>query len=309
MSAKKKGLGLGTNTGLGKRLQALGLAEQQAEAGTAPEKGPLELETSRITTNPHQPRKTFDEGALAELADSIRQYGLIQPIVVRRLSHGQYELIAGERRLRAAKLCHMATIPALIKDYSPQVATEIALIENLQRENLNAIEEGQAYAQLITSFGLTQDEAAKKVGKSRSHVANMMRLLHLAPEVQEAIFQGKLTMGQARPLLQLEPEDQVKVAEKIIAQDLSARHVERLVKTLLTPPEEKPAPTPDAYLESLQDRMKMHFGTPVSIHLGKNKKKGKIEISFTSEAELERLLALLTDDEDQPEGPVSSFHV
>lgn len=308
MSAKKKGLGLGTNTGLGKRLQALGLAEQQAETTGHAAGAPIDIDVTQIVTNPNQPRQTFDEEALSELASSLQQYGLIQPIVVRRASHGQYELIAGERRLRAAKQCQMKTIPALIRDYSSQVATEIALIENLQREDLNAIEEGRAYAQLIETFGLTQDEAAKKVGKSRSHVANMMRLLKLAEPVQEAISQQLLTMGQARPLLQLAPEQQIALAQRIIDEDLSARQVERLAKAMENP---KPAPKPaeaDAYLESLADRMKMHFGTAVAIHVGK-KNKGKIEISFTSEAELERLLAMLTEGDDVDTPSVSTFHV
>lgn len=310
MSAKKKGLGLGANTGLGKRLQALGLAEKKVEAGTpVVDHGPIEIDVDRIVTNPHQPRQTFDPAALEELASSIKQYGLIQPIVVRRLTHGQYELIAGERRLRATKLAKSKTITALIKEYTPQEATEIALIENLQRENLNAMEEGAAYARLIEEFHLTQDEAAKKVGKSRSHVANMMRLLHLAPPVQEYLFEGKLSMGQARPLLQLPETTQLKAAEKIIAQCLSARQAEQLVKSLTAPQPKTAKAEPSADLEALQDRMKLYLGTPVSIHLGKQKGKGKIEISFTSPAELERLLAMLTDDDDQSDAPVSTFHV
>lgn len=309
MSAKKKGLGLGSHSGLGKRLKALGLAEQQAETGTSTHSGPVELDTSRIVTNPHQPRKAFDPAALEALADSIRQYGLIQPIVVRRLPHGQYELIAGERRLRATKLLQKPTIPALIKDYSTQEATEIALIENLQRENLNAIEEGKAYAQLIADFDLTQDEAAQKVGKSRSHVANMMRLLRLHDQVQEYVFQGKLTMGQVRPLLQLPVDQQDRAARRIMDQDLSARQAEQLVKQLLAKKQETPKPERDADLEAIEDRMKMHLGTAVAIHMGKNQKKGKIEISFTSPAELERLLAMLTDETPADSDPVTTFHV
>ena len=179
------------------------------------------------------------------------------------------------------------------------MATEIALIENLQRADLNAIEEGQAYASLIEEFGLTQEEAAKKVGKSRSHVANMMRLLQLPEAIQQAVWDGQLTMGQARPLLQLPADLQAAAAEKIISQGLSARQAEQLVKSLLAQKPQQPKEALDAYLESVQDRMKMHLGTSVAIRLGRNKKKGKIEISFTSEAEFERLLALLTDEEER----------
>lgn len=308
MSAKKTGLG--TNKGLGKRLQALGLTEQHVDDVKAKPQGAVEIPVAAIVPNPHQPRRYFDPAALETLAKSIQEYGIVQPLVVQQLSKGKYELVAGERRLRAAQLCHLSNVPAIIKSYEPQVATEIALIENLQREDLNAIEEGQAYAKLIEEFGLTQEEASKKVGKSRSHVANMMRLLQLPEAIQQAIQDGQLSMGQARPLLQLPTDLQLTAAEKIISQGLSARQAEQLVKTLLA---DKPQPAkeaPDAYLESVQDKMKMHLGTSVAIRLGKNKKKGKIEISFTSEAEFERLLALLTDEDERRHGDdISSFHV
>lgn len=308
MSAKRTGLG--TNKGLGKRLQALGLTEQHVDDVKAKPQGAVELPVAAIVPNPHQPRQHFDPEALEALANSIKEYGIVQPLVVQQRGKGKYELVAGERRLRAAQLCHLSKVPAIIKAYEPQVATEIALIENLQRADLNAIEEGQAYASLIEEFGLTQEEAAKKVGKSRSHVANMMRLLQLPEAIQQAVWDGQLTMGQARPLLQLPADLQAAAAEKIISQGLSARQAEQLVKSLLAQKPQQPKEALDAYLESVQDRMKMHLGTSVAIRLGRNKKKGKIEISFTSEAEFERLLALLTDEEERRrDDGISSFHV
>lgn len=308
MSAKRTGLG--TNKGLGKRLQALGLTEQHVDDVKAKPQGAVELPVAAIVPNPHQPRQHFDPEALEALANSIKEYGIVQPLVVQQRGKGKYELVAGERRLRAAQLCHLSKVPAIIKAYEPQVAMEIALIENLQRADLNAIEEGQAYASLIEEFGLTQEEAAKKVGKSRSHVANMMRLLQLPEAIQQAVWDGQLTMGQARPLLQLPADLQAAAAEKIISQGLSARQAEQLVKSLLAQKPQQPKEALDAYLESVQDRMKMHLGTSVAIRLGRNKKKGKIEISFTSEAEFERLLALLTDEEERRrDDGISSFHV
>ncbi len=308
MSAKRTGLG--TNKGLGKRLQALGLTEQHVDDVKAKPQGAVEIPVAAIVPNPHQPRQHFDPEALEALANSIKEYGIVQPLVVQQRGKGKYELVAGERRLRAAQLCHLSKVPAIIKAYEPQVATEIALIENLQRADLNAIEEGQAYASLIEEFGLTQEEAAKKVGKSRSHVANMMRLLQLPEAIQQAVWDGQLTMGQARPLLQLPADLQAAAAEKIISQGLSARQAEQLVKSLLAQKPQQPKEALDAYLESVQDRMKMHLGTSVAIRLGRNKKKGKIEISFTSEAEFERLLALLTDEEERRrDDGISSFHV
>lgn len=308
MSAKRTGLG--TNKGLGKRLQALGLTEQHVDDVKAKPQGAVEIPVAAIVPNPHQPRQHFDPEALEALANSIKEYGIVQPLVVQQRGKGKYELVAGERRLRAAQLCHLSKVPAIIKAYEPQVATEIALIENLQRADLNAIEEGQAYASLIEEFDLTQEEAAKKVGKSRSHVANMMRLLQLPEAIQQAVWDGQLTMGQARPLLQLPADLQAAAAEKIISQGLSARQAEQLVKSLLAQKPQQPKEALDAYLESVQDRMKMHLGTSVAIRLGRNKKKGKIEISFTSEAEFERLLALLTDEEERRrDDGISSFHV
>ncbi len=305
MSAKK--MGLGGNHPLGRGLQALGLKERHDE-----EKGTvIELDLTAIVPNPRQPRQSFPPESLQDLADSIRQHGVIQPVIVQK-KDVVYELVAGERRFQAARLCGLQTIPALVREYSEQAAAEIALIENLQREDLNAIEEGAAYAALMQAYGLTQEQAAAKVGKSRSHVANMIRLLQLPEEIRQYVIDGALTMGQARPLLQLpKREMQLEAAMTVIDRDLSARQAEGLVRSLLAEKKPQPdAPQPDAHLEAVEDRIKMRLGTSVAIRLGKNKKKGRIEISFASEEELERLLAILADEPDRmDEQAVSSFHV
>lgn len=299
-------MGLGKNQPLGRGLQALGLKEHpEPHDGAA-----LEIDIDLISPNPKQPRRAFSDEALQSLAESIRQYGLIQPVVVQKKG-GAYELIAGERRLRAAKLCGLTKIPAVVRDCAPQASAELALIENLQREDLDPVEEASAYRALIQEFGLTQEQAAEKVGRSRAHVANMMRLLQLPEEIQQYLIDGVLSIGQARPLLQLKDRQaQMEAAARIIDQELSARQVEAMVRAMLREEPPKDAPEPDAYLESMQDRMKMHLGTNVAIRLGRNKKKGKIEISFASEEEFERLLAMLTDEpEDGDSFSPSSFRV
>lgn len=310
MSAKKKGLGM--NTALGSRLKVLGLNESRAEHQEVQQGAPREIAIEAVYPNPKQPRRVFHKEALEALASSIRQYGVIQPIVVQKKEAGRYELIAGERRLRAAKLCGLATIPAVIRNFAPDTAAEIALIENLQREDLDAIEEGAAYQMLIEEFHLTQEQAAEKVGKSRAHIANMMRLLQLPDEIKQCIAEGRLSMGQARPLLRLtDTLQQHDAAIYIMDHELSARQVEAYVKKLLTEKEASQKTTePDAYLEAVQDRMKMHLGTNVAIRMGRNKKKGKIEITFASEEELERLLYMLTDEKSElKDSTLSSFHV
>lgn len=288
MSAKKAGLGRG--------LGSLGL-DQKREISSI--EGITLLAVTSITANPRQARQIFDEEALQALADSIRRYGVVQPIVVRPLADKTYELIAGERRWRASQRAGLKEIPALIRTCEDTKATEISLIENIQRENLNVIEEAAAYKLLIDMNNWKQDELAAKVGKSRSHVANIMRLLSLAPPVRKLIENGALTMGQARPLLQLKsPEVQEKVAQRIVATDLSARQAETLVKHLLKGKKKTVTKGVDTYIEDLQDRLKMRLGTNVAIRVQKGNT-GKIEISFSSEAEFERLLALLTEENEK----------
>ena len=278
--------------GLGRGLEALipTMSEQEVVK---------ELLITDIVANKYQPRNEFNEEALEELAESINQYGLLQPVIVRKVLNG-YELIAGERRWRAAQKNGAKTIPAIVREYSDIETTEIALIENLQRENLNAIEEAGAYQRLVNEFGLTQEELAKKIGRSRSHIANFIRLLNLPEIVQEYVSRGTLTMGQVRPLLTLESEDlQIEAAEYIIAEDLSARDAEKLVKKLMKDPQvlqeelEEKEYKEDIFVVEAEDVLKMALGTKVKIKPGK--KKSKIEIEFYSADDLERLVEVLTN--------------
>ena len=259
-----------------------------------------------IQANPFQPRKEFDAEALEELMNSVKEYGVLQPLLVRTLLHG-YELIAGERRLRASKLAGLEKVPVLVRNYTDAQVTEIALIENLQRCDLNAIEEAEAYDRLLTEFGLTQEILAQKVGRSRSHIANFLRLLRLAPRVQEYIVNGSITMGQAKPLLALEEDSlQLEAAEYIIAEDLSAREAEELVKKIEKSPtyladreegQEREAAADksrEIFVVEAEDRLKLLLGTNVKIKPGK--KKSKIEIEFYSAEDLDRIIETLTEE-------------
>ena len=286
--------------GLGKGLGAL-------LKNTDDAKGKIQLvPVSDIQANPFQPRKEFDAEALEELMNSIKEYGVLQPLLVRKLLHG-YELIAGERRLRASKLAGLEKVPVLVRNYTDAQVTEIALIENLQRCDLNAIEEAEAYDRLLTEFGLTQEILAQKVGRSRSHIANFLRLLRLAPRVQEYIINGSITMGQAKPLLALEEESlQLEAAEYIIAEDLSAREAEELVKKIEKSPtyladreegQEREAAADksrEIFVVEAEDRLKLLLGTNVKIKPGK--KKSKIEIEFYSAEDLDRIIETLTEE-------------
>ena len=306
MSKKVGGLGKGLGAfGLGainKPKTAIAKAKPQQEAKL--EGLPVqELDINKITANPGQPRQEFDPEALKTLQESITQYGVLQPILVRKTVKG-YELIAGERRFRAATQAGLKTIPALVREYNDAQMSEVALIENIQRENLNAIEEAKAYQHLLADYGLTQELLSHKVGRSRSHIANFLRLLKLSDHVQELLTQGSISMGQARPLLGLEYEElQNQAADYIIANELSARRVEALVKQLQKNPaylaaekQEKPAPQLDVFLQEAEDKLKMLLGTPVRI---KNKgKKQLLEIDFSSQDELQHLLQLLEQSQN-----------
>ena len=285
--------------GLGRGLEALipTMSEQEVVK---------ELLITDIVANKYQPRNEFNEEALEELAESINQYGLLQPVIVRKVLNG-YELIAGERRWRAAQKNGAKTIPAIVREYSDIETTEIALIENLQRENLNAIEEAGAYQRLVNEFGLTQEELAKKIGRSRSHIANFIRLLNLPEIVQEYVSRGTLTMGQVRPLLTLESEDlQIEAAEYIIAEDLSARDAEKLVKKLMKDPQvlqeelEEEEYKEDIFVVEAEDVLKMALGTKVKIKPGK--KKSKIEIEFYSPEDFDRILEIMSGPQESSEG-------
>lgn len=284
-----------------------------------------EIAADEIRANRYQPRQNFDEAALEDLSESIRQYGILQPLIVRRLPEKGYELIAGERRLRAARKAGLEKVPALVREYNDAEISEIALIENIQRENLNIIEEAEAYAFLMQNFQLTQEMLAKKVGRSRPHIANSLRLLELAEPVQDKLVAGELLMGQARPLLALKDEAlQVKAAEHILAEHLSSRQAEELVRCLLDNPayldaeesgpedesaeaQETQEAQQDAFYQDAVGRLNEYLGTKVRIRPGK--KKSRIEIEFYSEDDLERLLELLEGQKDSHPTPPEHFSV
>lgn len=256
--------------------------------------GELELKLSDIVPNSEQPRKDFDEDALTELAESIRQFGVLQPLLVQKKGKF-YEIIAGERRWRAAKIAGLKKVPVIIKDFTDLETVEISLIENIQRENLNSIEEAYAYKRLIEEFHLKQDEVAERVSKSRAAVTNSMRLLKLDERVQKMLVEDMITSGHARALLSLEdPELQYQTAQKVFDEKLSVRETEKLVKKILNPKkiQEKPANEQmNAVYERMEERLKGIVGTKVAISRGKGNK-GKIEIEYYSQEELERILEL-----------------
>lgn len=254
-----------------------------------------------IVANQYQPRRLFDEDALNELVQSIRQYGVLQPIVVRKTMQG-FELVAGERRWRASQRAGLKEIPAVIKELTDGEMMEIALIENIQRENLNPIEEAAAYRRLMEEFGLTQEEVARKIGRSRSLIANTVRMLNLAPAVQDHVSRGTLSMGQVRPLLALEDfELQLELAETIIAEGLSSRDAEELVKRVSRAAKRADKETDSikvenvhsVFVEEAEDQLKMMLGTQVRIKPGKLK--SKIEIEFYSQDDLDRIVETLTN--------------
>ncbi len=307
MAAAKRGLGRGLDALIPKSAvpekndTKSAPASQQTPKGEIPstEGTVVKVKITKVEPNRDQPRKNFDEDALQELADSIKQYGIFQPILVQdRKDH--YEIIAGERRWRAAKLAGLKEVPVIIKQYTEQEIVEISLIENIQRENLNPIEEAQAYKRLLTEFNLKQDEVAERVSKSRTAVTNSMRLLKLCDEVQRMIIEEMITTGHARALITVEnPSDQYELAQKIFDEKLSVRETEKLVrdlgkekKTKVAAPKQEDATLKLIY-QDIENRMKSSLGTKVSID-GKGDGTGKIEIEFYSNDELDRLTELLT---------------
>ena len=266
----------------------------------------MELDLTLISANPNQPRTEFEQEAMDSLRDSVKQYGVLQPVLVRKTTKG-YELIAGERRFRAAQLAGLRTIPAMVREYNDAQMTEVALIENIQRENLNPIEEAQAYQHLLLDYGLTQEMLSNKVGRSRPHIANFLRLLKLAPAVQKLLADQTISMGQAKPLIAIEDEAlQQQAAEFIIVHELSVRKVEALVKHLLKNPdyfkeeqstETKDVSPEDLYFYEAEDKLKLLLGTTVRIkHSGKKK---RLEIDFASQEELSQLIELLQGNNQQ----------
>ena len=256
--------------------------------------GEVKVKISKVEPNREQPRKQFDEDSLLELSESIKQYGVLQPLVVSD-KKDYYEIIAGERRWRAAKLAGLKEVPVIIKELSKQETVEISLIENIQREDLNPIEEAMAFKRLLDEFHLKQDEVADRVSKSRTAVTNVMRLLKLESEVQQMLIDEMITAGHARALLGISDRElQIKIANKVFDEKLSVRETEKLVKSILESKKEKPMKkdtAEDAIYESLEEKMKGIMGTKVIINRKKNNK-GKIEIEYYCRDELERIIGL-----------------
>ncbi len=255
----------------------------------------IELDITKLRPNPYQPRKTFQVEAIEDLKNSILEYGIIQPLLVRKTIK-DYEIIAGERRFRGAKEANLATVPVIIKELNDQKMMELALLENLQRENLTPIEEAQAYVNLMESYQLTQEELSKKLGKSRPHIANHVRLLQLPERVTAMINNGELSMGHGRALLGLKDKSKLFViVKKISKEKLNVRQVELLVQQLNEPvmKPEKTKVKKDIYITEYEDRLRDRFGTSVKILQGKSK--GKIEIEFFNNDDLNRIIEMLNN--------------
>jgi ParB family chromosome partitioning protein len=254
----------------------------------------VEIPLSQLRANPYQPRKTFQEEAIKELAESIREHGVIQPIVVRHALKG-FEIIAGERRYRASQLLGSATIPAVVRAYSDQQVMEIALIENVQREDLNAIEVAVAYQAIMNQFTLTQEELSLKVGKSRPHIANFLRLLSLPDEIKDHVSRGTLSMGHARALVGVKEEEKRReLAKQTLTNEWSVRELEEAVQNIEVkgkPKAKSKAKKRDPYVEEIEETLREKFQTTVRIK--PNKDKGRIEFSYFGKGDLERLLELL----------------
>lgn len=295
MAVKRKGLGKGLDS-LIPENKSVKPAVKPEKAEESVKTGEQMLKINQVEPNREQPRKHFEEDALLELADSIKQYGVLQPLLVRKRKD-YYEIIAGERRWRAAKLAGVKEVPVIIKEYTEQQAVEIALIENIQRENLNPIEEAMAFKKLLTEFNLKQDEVAERVSKSRTAVTNSMRLLKLGEKVQQMIIDDMITTGHARALLVIDDEEQqYLLATKIFDEKLSVRETEKLIKSLKNPKKQvkvvKTVENAFVY-DDLAEKMKRVLGTKVSIS-PKGNGKGKIEIEYYSDDELERMFEMIT---------------
>lgn len=257
---------------------------------TVRESGEQMIKITKVEPNREQPRRNFEEDSLLELADSIKQIGILQPLIVQK-KKDYYEIIAGERRWRAAKLAGLKEVPVIVRDFTEQEVVEIALIENIQREDLNPIEEAMAFKKLLTEFHLKQDEVAERVSKSRTAVTNSMRLLKLNEKVQQMIIDDMISTGHARTLLAIEDQEQQYIlANRIFDEKLSVRETEKLIKTLKDPKKDKPKKTieNEFIYKDIEEKMKSVMGTKVHVN-PKSKGKGKIEIEYYSEEELERI--------------------
>lgn len=297
MAVKKKGLGKGLDSLIpdNKPLKSTDTVDKKSKSESHELKsGEQMMNINHVEPNREQPRKKFEEDALLELADSIKQFGVLQPLLVRKRKD-YYEIIAGERRWRAAKMAGVKEIPVIIKDYTEQEIVEIGLIENIQRENLNPIEEAAAYKKLLEEFHLKQDEVAERVSKSRTAVTNSMRLLKLSDKVQQMIVDDMISTGHARALLAIDDhEQQYELAIKIFDEKLSVRETEKLVKQIKNPkqPKAKKVVENEFLYNDLANKMKEVMGTKVSIS-SKGNGKGKIEIEYYSDDELERMFEMI----------------
>ena len=287
------------NKGLGRGLNALfGVYDEDESYKNITTKktvgnGVLEVDIDKIKPNPNQPRKNFDEDALKELAASIKVHGIVQPIVLNEQNDGTYLIIAGERRYRAAKLCGLKTVPAIIKNYTDKQIKEISIIENLQREDLNPIEAARAIKELMEEYGLTQDTVSERIGKSRSNVANTLRLLTLYPDVINMVEQGKLSSGHARCLVVIDnPKEQIKLAQMVVSKNLSVRDLEKAVKSYTNPTKKVVIKEEQSLeLKELINQMQKTFATKVSA-IG-NDNKGRIYIDYYTRDDLDRIAELL----------------
>lgn len=288
-----KGLGKGLDSMIPPKRTARAQAQDSAANKNANKSGEVILKINDVEPNKNQPRRTFNKDSLIELSESIKQHGIVQPLVVAK-QKDYYEIIAGERRWRAAKIAGLKEVPVIIKDYSPQEIMEVALIENIQREDLNPIEEAKAYKNLIDEYNLKQDQVAEKVSKSRTAVTNALRLLKLDDRVQEMLINENISSGHARALLGLDDaEKQYNIATQIFDEKLSVRETEKLVKQI-NRPEQPPKPKKelknDFVYRDIEEKLKEKIGTKVKINR-KTEDKGKIEIEYYSPEELEKILA------------------
>lgn len=299
MAVKRNGLGKGLDSLIPNKAVKPATDEnknvkKEENAVKTPENGEIMVKINEVEPNRDQPRKDFDEDALMELADSIKQFGILQPLIVQKKKN-YYEIIAGERRWRAAKLAGLKEVPIIVKNYTNQEIVEISLIENIQRENLNPIEEAMAFKRLLEEFNLKQDEVAERVSKSRTAVTNSMRLLKLSERVQQMIVDDMISTGHARALLAIDDEEQqYMLANKIFDEKLSVRETEKLVKALKNPKKEVKKEKQEHMFvyTNLEEQMKNIIGTKVSVSPKANGK-GKIEIEYYSEEELERIYDLI----------------
>ena len=296
MAVKKSGLGKGLDSLIpasAAKKQTVNHSPEKRQKEEEKKEGEFFVKISKVEPNREQPRKSFDEDALQELADSIKQFGILQPLIVKK-KDDYYEIVAGERRWRAAKIAGLKEVPVILKEFNEQKIVEISLIENIQRENLNPIEEAVAFKRLMEDFSLKQDEIAERVSKSRTAVTNSMRLLKLDKRVQQMVVDEMISTGHARALLSLENDElQYTVAQKIFDEKLSVRETEKLVKSILNPKKQKKIleEGEDLVYRNLEEKIKSIVGTKVLIQR-KGKNKGKIEIEYYSMEELERLIEL-----------------